>query len=967
MADTTMSRRSFAKLMAATGAVCAITGSMTPTTALAETDEVSTAEVKHIRTACRGCGKMECCVWVTVSDGRVVRIEGDDSAWGANGNCCPKSQASIQAAYHPDRLHYPMKRTNPKTDNDPGWERLTWDEALQYLYDNVSSIQEKYGKNTLAGLAGTSRMWGNDSYRALVLFAFGTLNEIAANQICKGPRRAIGSMTIANGMHFQANVDRPRVYVQWGTDQTQSNYDDSCRTLADVVQECESFISIDPRKSNMGKEADIHLALRPGTDQAMALGWTNIVMDRGLYDEYLCKYWSNGPFLICQEVEPTGWVGIRTNQDNSGKFEFKTRLLKQSDIMEDGDVHKFMVWNNATNSLIWFDAGEESETFGMFEGQEHHNIPTTGFDYKYGGWVPDKPAPPEGIDPALWCDDEGFEVTLKDGRKVKCKTAWQTYWDNCVAEWTLEKTAEVCDVPAEDIEKACLTWATRIDPRVGNGGLNAQLAPEQCGRAGQTFRTIFILTFITDNWDVPGGNRGVTRAQSGGGFPPYSPPSTSAPVSKMESRADQCGGDRFPMLKWWYAWTDATSVWDAAHTGNPYPIKTAITVAGDFMNQSNANYAFEALMSMDFTCTVDLWETPSARISDLVLPACHWLEVPGYVRYSQGAAGHFGVHQQCVKPPADVIYEGEIARKLFKITGRPYWDPATGDPWEERSQTEHLDPIAQRYGFETFDKMAEEFQKHGYWSAKEYMPEDWGTYRRYLMGYERSGDASSVNGRAGRWDGVPGMKTPTMKCEIWSTIMESIGLEGEELPYYLEPPVSPVSTPELYEEYPFNMTTGRRSPVYFHNEHRQLPWCRELWPVPRMEINPEDAAELGIEQGDWCWIESPWGKIRQVADLYYGVKRGVINCEHQWWYPESQSYTKGYELSSINCLVNKDAQDPISGASQLRAYCVKVYKATPENCPDGKVIPTDQAGIQIIATSDDPRLKDWLPDYEGRA
>ena len=80
---------------------------------------------------------------------------------------------------------------------------------------------------------------------------------------------------------------------------------------------------------------------------------------------------------------------------------------------------------------------------------------------------------------------------------------------------------------------------------------------------------------------------------------------------------------------------------------------------------------------------------------------------------------------------------------------------------------------------------------------------------------------------------------------------------------------------ERCAEYPFIATSGRRIPVYFHSEHRQLPWCREQWPAPRVEINPEDAAELGIEQGDWVWIETPEGKIRQTADLYYGIKTGV--------------------------------------------------------------------------------------------
>ena len=165
--------------------------------------------------------------------------------------------------------------------------------------------------------------------------------------------------------------------------------------------------------------------------------------------------------------------------------------------------------------------------------------------------------------------------------------------------------------------------------------------------------------------------------------------------------------------------------------------------------------------------------------------------------------------------------------------------------------------------------------------------------------------------------------------------------EEDLLPTYQEPPLSPISNPEICAKYPFIATSGRRIPVYFHSEHRQLPWCRELWPVPRVEINPSDAEELGIQQGDWVWIENDNGKIRQVADLYYGISKGVINLEHQWWFPELDQADKGFDLCGCNCLVTtgKGYQDRISGTSYLRAYPVKIYKATPENSPFGNPVP----------------------------
>ena len=116
-----LSRRSFVKVAAATAAVSSLSLGLGAGLAQAESADTSESGVKRVRSCCRGCGKMECGVWVIVKDGRAVAVEGDESSFQSMGNCCAKSQASIQAAYHPDRLYYPMKRTNPKGEDDAGW------------------------------------------------------------------------------------------------------------------------------------------------------------------------------------------------------------------------------------------------------------------------------------------------------------------------------------------------------------------------------------------------------------------------------------------------------------------------------------------------------------------------------------------------------------------------------------------------------------------------------------------------------------------------------------------------------------------------------------------------------------------------------------------------------------------------------------------------------------------------------
>lgn len=984
-------RRGFLKAATAAAGCMALGAQVQPGAALAETGEESAAgDVKRIRTYCRGCGKMECVMWVTVEDGRAVKIEGDESAYQSNGNCCTKAQASIQAAYHPDRLHYPLRRTGIKGE-DPGWERISWEDAIAMCHEKLTEVQEKYGGEGIMTMTGTSRFWGMGSGRLGQLY--GSVNGHGAAQICKGIRRDAGSLTIENGIFFHETVCFPKVYVQWGTGPSISNYDDSARTITETIARSECYILVDPRMNNEGKEADIHLALRPGTDGAMVLGWTHLVMKNHWEDHTFCTRWSNGAYLYCEDLDLDDQPFFTGKFTKGNGLNVKTRLLRECDLVEGGSVSRFMVWDSKNNRLTYFDADEE---IGLWEGEKEHHKPTTYTDYirpsgKFGtdkgdvsGRIPDPTQFENDIEPELWYEGE---VTLKDGRTVKVKSVWQKYWDDVVSKYTPEYTGEICDVDPGLIEKAVEAWAgKRYDDRFANGGLHYQLAPEQCGNSLQNFRALGILSAMVGAYDSPGGNRGMTRVpvDAGGVAVPYtnSPAGRAAAAKASEGkpftevfdkRANIVSAEDFPLTRW-TGRTDARCCWQAAIEGTPYPIKGCIAVTGDFMNQSNATYGWEALRGMDFFVDMDLWHHPMTELADVKLPAQHWLEIPGFARISQGSHGSYGANVHCIEPPGEARFEVEVAQDWYKLAGKPLYDPDTGDAWGPVSR--YMDYCVRGTGM-TGEEFLDRFAKEGAFRAKDDYPEVWGTYHRYETGELRQVDGMQyVEG-----DHMPGMPVPCMKMEIWSTIMETylspeMGYLPEGLqhltpseicfPEYKEPPLSPVSTPELMEEYPFNMTTGRRNPVYFHTEHRQLPWCREQWPVPRVELNPDDAAELGIKQGDWVWIESKDGKIREVADLYYGIKPGVINTEHAWWFPELSAPTHGWDLCNINALVDRMAQDPWTGSSQLRAYPVKVYKATPENSPFGNPCPCDTDGTPIIADASDPRLKAWLPTYEGR-
>ena len=128
-----------------------------------------------------------------------------------------------------------------------------------------------------------------------------------------------------------------------------------------------------------------------------------------------------------------------------------------------------------------------------------------------------------------------------------------------------------------------------------------------------------------------------------------------------------------------------------------------------------------------------------------------------------------------------------------------------------------------------------------------------------------------------------GFATPTGKVELAATIFEK--LDYDPLPRYIEPLESPVSCPELAKEYPLILITGGRIIPYYHSEHHQIDSFRKKRPDPVIQMNSQTAKGLGIEDGDWVWIETLRGTVRQKCEYSEGMHPSVVHAEHGWWFP----------------------------------------------------------------------------------
>ena len=496
-------------------------------------------------------------------------------------------------------------------------------------------------------------------------------------------------------------------------------------------------------------------------------------------------------------TEPTPVMGM--------PFELKTRLVKESDLVEGGSPKRFMVIDanlvaegkTGNDCLTYFDA----ET-GMWEGQTWV-APTKGKEAQQEnlvpgqsqGWVPDPTGftAEDGFDRELDPELNGeVKITLKDGSAYTVRTVREHYKER-VAEFTPEAVSEICGVPAEQIREAARTWATPIDPSTGypNGGIQYMLATEHANTAIQNVRALDTLTALIGAIDTPGGQRASTRAPIEGGQMGFANNGSGCPPLSEGQMDKLLGSDKFPLLYWWGMWADATTTWDAVLTGEPYKVVGAFNSSGDFMNQCNTSTAWEALKSLEFYVETNLWHTPGGGVCDIVLPAAHRLELSN-PRSSQGSSGAMGATVKCIEPPGEAKFDGEIIEMIYKEKGIPYNVVPGYD--EYPGVQGMLDMAVAGFEPEGWDKFNERFQEHGWWDCKEVEPEPWGTYRRYETGALRARNASGFVGTEGDW--LPGFYTPTKKLEIWSTVMESFHPDqGWELPTYTEPPTARSRTP----------------------------------------------------------------------------------------------------------------------------------------------------------------------------
>lgn len=955
MALTDMTRRSFTKLAALAGAAATVGISADSIKPAEKAYAEGQDEVVEQKTFCRACPR-DCGVIATIRNGKVVKVRGNPDDTISGGTMCAKGLSAVQALYHPNRTKYPMKRVGERgVDNT--WERISWEEAIDMLANALHTMAEKTGRNGLLCTAGGG---GNPKFFDTIAFrdywGAGNIFEPGAAQ-CRMPRSFVqkrmigltepGAIGDGGGQQVFNPLHPCSCLVQWGAGGAQSSPAQMGRNFVAMRENGGGFINVDPRFTIDSARADVWLPIRPGTDVFMMNAWIKWLIDNEKYNEEFVRIWTNAPFLV--------------NPDDND-----LTLLRASTVadMEAPNGEAYVYYDEKTGVTKAFALGPDNEA-----------------DYN----------------PVL----EGtFDVPLADGRTVKCKTAF-TLLREYVEDYTLEKAAEVCWTPIENIERALEMFGNADDSRSVSSGVSL----DQYIQSTENAQALAILNILVGNTMAPGSccttntsirNRKYEWGKEKGVFSnvgrdnrfEFNPNKTKDGKQKqylnketgemedffyttLEDVQERLGYVEHKGLGYWQQ-SQIPAVHHAMLTGDPYPVKVWMERSGNKMATiADSSSWLEAFKNLDFCSHAYMYPTSfTFEAADVIFPITEWIE-SSYPADSHGAIAGVKVSctnlfEQCddrfiwgtvFKALADnygderayhVIYDDDEYYTIYDYDQYLKDISIKGMTWEETKQIGAYADLTPEEYWEGMEK--------DYYSYKKKVGDD-GLYQGFYKN-----EANPISAR--------GIKDEARKQQMFHDYLVQYGRQGDDpqgplppasveyLPYpvYIEP--ADYADEEIRAKYPLVCSNGRL-PYFHHTTLRNIPFLRETYPAPELWIDPQSAAERGIETGDWVNVTSKRCEeneaikdgIYAVAWVTSAVNPGCCYME-RWWNPEflekGQDARKSWTTSNYNVLSRRaEPHNACCGTYTLRGINIEVRKASkPE-------------GVWYEALDFEP----WMPEY----
>ncbi|MGW7536978.1 molybdopterin-dependent oxidoreductase [Amycolatopsis sp. NPDC054798] len=768
------------------------------------------SEVRGYCTLCRSrCGAV-----YTLENGALRGVR-PDPAHPTGAALCPKGRAAPELVHSPERLRRPLRRTTPKSDPDPRWREISWDEALAETADRLGSIRAASGAEAVAfsvtSPSGTPMSDAIDWVERFIRL-FGSPNTVYATEICNWHKDFAHAFTFGSALPAPdyAGTD---FAVLWGHNPAKVWL---AQSAALAGARPRKLAVVDPRRTASAVQAEHWLRVRPGTDDALALGVARALLERRGHDEAFVRSWTNAPLLV---------------RADTGRF------LRAAEI--DPAAAGFAVWDEVA------DQGEPYDT-----------------DY------------PANRPERFALHGERRVRTLAGS--IDCVPAFEHYTQACAA-WPLDRAEAVTTVEAAAIEAfaADLAEAKSVTYAAWTG-------VGQHANATQTERAIATLYALTGSYDSPGGNVVLPKHP----VAPVSSPDLLTP----EQRAKALGLQEFPLGPPAQGWVTARDFCRAVLEEKPYPVRALVSFGGNLLlSQPDPQRTAEALRRLEFSVHLDLFENPTARFADLLLPA----QTPW--------------EHEAVKAGFEI---SRAAQERVQL--RPRMNEPVG---ESRSDTEVVFELAGRMGLgaEFFDGRIEDGWDYQLaplgLTAAELRERPGGVDLPLRTEYRKYAERAE-NGA------VTGFATPTRRVELYS----------ERLAEHGQPAVPTACPPEPDARLPLVLTCAKNG-YFCHSQHRGISSLRKRFPEPVVELSAELAAERAIEDGQWVRITTAAADVRMRARVDPALHRDVVVAEYGWWQPAPDLALPGSDPledggTNYNLLVGDDAHDPVSGSVPLRStFC----------------------------------------------
>ncbi len=558
---------------------------------------------REVATFCPLCVS-RCGARATVSDGTFTLNR--DPSHPTGKVLCVKGKEAPAITAHPDRLQHPMKRTNPKGAADPGWQRISWDEALDIVTERLRDLAATHGPESVVFSSvspSTSAIVDCVEWIQRLQRAFGSPNFVYSMELCGWGRSLASRYTFGAPVpgQYMPDLDRAECILFWGYNPAISRLAHATATRA-ALNRGAKLIVVDPRRAGLASKADPWLRVRPGTDAALASAITGVMLERGWYDDAFVRRWTNAPLLV---------------RDDNG------RLLRADDLSSDGSRDHFVAWDEVSGRPIVVDPAARGTDVA-----DHERLAMAG----------------------------SIDVPTIDG-PVTCRPVLDVLAAQCRA-LSPAVAEQLTGVPAADIERAAqVMWEHRPVAFYTWSGL------EQHSGTTQIIRAVNVLYALTGCLDAPGGNvlftPVPTNAIAGGELLEESQRAKAIGVGERP-----LGPARFEYVTGEDLYT---AILDGRPYR---PRGLVSFGANLLMAHGDSARGRAALEALDFHVHLDMFMSPTAAQADVVLPVAGAFEAEGLkvgFEISQEAQSLVQLRTPLVRPVGAARSDIEI---IFDLAAR---------------------------------------------------------------------------------------------------------------------------------------------------------------------------------------------------------------------------------------------------------------------------------------------------------